>query len=128
MHTLMHYKSFERLLIARIGPSIARHIALEEVVASGGPTVASQITLVELLLAEANAYTCALGVRSRFELRMQETHLIEASAGKATAQVQDELSVAQVRVSEMLSPACLPYISPVSALYRRCASRRCMTA
>ena len=45
-HTLMHYKSFERLLIARIGPSIARHIALEEVVASGGPTVASQITLV----------------------------------------------------------------------------------
>jgi hypothetical protein len=125
MHTLMHYKSFERLLIARIGPSIARHIALEEVVASGGPTVASQIALVELLpsltltltltltlpltltltltltlsltlslsltltrtltrtptltqvellLAEANAYTSALGVLSRFELRMQEIH------------------------------------------------------
>ena len=101
MHTLMHYKSFERLLIARIGPSIARHIALEEVVASGGPTVASQITLVELLLAEANAYTSALGVLSRFELRMQETHLVEASACKAAAQVHDELSVAQVRVSEM---------------------------
>ena len=90
MHTLMHYKSFERLLIARIGPSIARHIALEEVVASGGPTVASQITLVELLLAEANAYTSALGVLSRFELRMQETHLVEASASKAAAQVHDE--------------------------------------
>ena len=90
MHTLMHYKSFERLLIARIGPSIARHIALEEVVASGGPTVASQITLVELLLAEVNAYTSALGVLSRFELRMQETHLVEASASKAAAQVHDE--------------------------------------
>ena len=38
---------------------------------------------------------------SRFELRMQETHLVEASASKAAAQVHDELSVAQVRVSEM---------------------------
>ena len=32
-HTLMHYKSFERLLIARIGPSIARQLALAEVTA-----------------------------------------------------------------------------------------------
>ena len=45
---------------------------------------------VELLLAEANAYTSALGVLSRFELRMQETHLVEASASKAAAQVHDE--------------------------------------
>ena len=43
----MHYKSFERLLIARIGPSIARRLALAEVVASGGATVASQVAAVE---------------------------------------------------------------------------------
>ena len=59
-HTLMHYKSFERLLIVRIGPSIARRIALEEVVASGGPTVASQITLVERLLTLTLALILAL--------------------------------------------------------------------
>jgi len=29
-------------------------------------------------------------VLSRFELRMQETHLVEASASKAAAQVHDE--------------------------------------
>ena len=51
----------------------------------------------------------------------QETHLVESSAGKATAQVHDELSVAQVRFSEM-------HISPISPLYLRCASRRYMTA
>ena len=83
-HTLMHYKSFERLLIARIGPSIARQLALAEVIASGGATVSSQVAAVELLLAEANAYTAALGAHSTFELQL----LQEAPELGHTAQVR----------------------------------------
>ena len=54
--------------------------------------------MVELLLAEANAYTAALGVSSRFELQLQEA---PKTALGHSAQVQDELSTAQVRVSEV---------------------------
>ena len=101
-HTLIHYKSFERLLVARIGPSIARRIEIATVIASGGATVASQVAVVELLLAEANAYSTALGASSRFELLLQKGPKTAMGYTASRANKFDELSVSQVRVSEVL--------------------------
>ena len=47
-HTMMHYKSFERLLIARIGLPIAKQIALAERRAAGGAS--TELTFAALTL------------------------------------------------------------------------------
>jgi len=54
-HTMMHYKSFERLFVARCGPSISRHIELQKLVAAGGTTMAEELEGLVMQIDEANA-------------------------------------------------------------------------
>ena len=90
-HTLMHYKSFERLLIARIGLPIKRQVALAARLAAGGASAAVMLAAVELLVAEANAYGEALGTHTYFE--------VEEEAATSAAGHKD-LHDATVRVAE----------------------------
>jgi hypothetical protein len=54
-HTLMHYKSFERLFIARCGVSIASKKAIAELVASGGATLTEQAEMLMPLVSTARS-------------------------------------------------------------------------
>eukprot|EP00966_Prymnesium_polylepis_P212906 4930999-Prymnesium_polylepis.2 len=54
-HTLMHYKSFERLLVARLGVSIASKKRSEQLVAAGCSSVAEQYEAMVPIICEANA-------------------------------------------------------------------------
>jgi hypothetical protein len=54
-HTLMHYKSFERLLVARLGISIAGKRRTEQIIAAGGGSVAEQYQAMVPVISEANA-------------------------------------------------------------------------
>ena len=64
-HTLMHYKSFERLLVARIGPSIARRLALADILARGGATVAAQVRWLPPLASQVGSIIIFLCVLSQ---------------------------------------------------------------
>eukprot|EP00966_Prymnesium_polylepis_P154930 3577867-Prymnesium_polylepis.1 len=67
-HTLIHYKSFERMLLARCGVSIAAHKQLEEIAANGGTTLSQKAAAMYALVAEANALHKQLGVEAKFEV------------------------------------------------------------
>jgi len=54
-HTLMHYKSFERLLVARCGMSIRMHRQLSTLLARGGASIAEQTVAVMALVSEGNS-------------------------------------------------------------------------
>jgi len=72
-HTLMHYKSFERLFIARCGSSIASVKAVRALVAQGGATVGQQASAIMPLVAEANGIRQQKGRLERFEARLVPT-------------------------------------------------------
>eukprot|EP00966_Prymnesium_polylepis_P308628 7132339-Prymnesium_polylepis.1 len=54
-HTLMHYKAFERLLVARLGLSIAAKNKADEIIAAGGKSAIDQYSALAPTIAEANA-------------------------------------------------------------------------
>ena len=54
-HTLSHYLNFERLLIARIGPSIKRHLESMSLLASGQATSSELLSALGMQIDEANA-------------------------------------------------------------------------
>jgi len=59
-HTLMHYKSFERLFIARCGASISAQLEIKKLIASGGALVEDQARTLAPLIAEINAIEARL--------------------------------------------------------------------
>ena len=99
-HTLMHYKSFERLLVARIGLSIRKHIVMAERLAAGGATAAMTMAAIETLVHEANAYGDLLGAHTHFE--MVEEFKTSASGHKdlhdVTVSVAEKLGEVQLRL------------------------------
>ena len=54
-HTMMHYMAFERLFVARIGLSIARHVEMAALLAAGGTTAAEVLEGLAMHIDEANA-------------------------------------------------------------------------
>ena len=96
----MHYKAFERVLVARIGPSISRRLALAEFMRQGGAPLEVQMALAEQLLAEANAYSAAFGALSRFHLKME----VEGGAS-VYGYTLHERSFRTVRIAEVAAEA-----------------------
>ena len=72
-HTLFHYKSFERLFIARLGPSIKAHAETQALVESGGATITEQASSLVPLVHEANEMQRQLhgGGAVQYELRLE---------------------------------------------------------
>ena len=62
-HTLYHYKSFERLLIARCGTSIKQKKQSDAIVAQGGASLAEQAAALVVMVGEANAISGSLSLR-----------------------------------------------------------------
>ena len=71
-HTLMHYKSFERLLFARVGLSIRSHIELAALIEEGGADMESRMAAVQMLVDEANAYEQQRNSTTRYELAIEQ--------------------------------------------------------
>ena len=101
-HTLTHYKSFERLLVARIGVRIQRRLELEAHLAAGGATPEQEAVELAMLVDEANALHAMLDTPSRFSLRAQrlqkalsghvdheETLLVSETVAKTPANEQE---------------------------------------
>ena len=100
-HTLLHYKSFERHLIARCGTSIKQKRQIDELAARGGVSLAEQSAALVTLVTEANAMMAQLK-RATSYLVVLETVTGGADSGRmsAHAQLHDmlkrELMVAEV--------------------------------
>eukprot|EP00327_Prymnesium_parvum_P015384 CAMPEP_0113291852 /NCGR_PEP_ID=MMETSP0008_2-20120614/34296_1 /TAXON_ID=97485 /ORGANISM="Prymnesium parvum" /LENGTH=1239 /DNA_ID=CAMNT_0000143845 /DNA_START=65 /DNA_END=3784 /DNA_ORIENTATION=+ /assembly_acc=CAM_ASM_000153 len=77
-HTLIHYKSFERLLLARCGVSIATKKILDEICANGGTALADKAAALYGLVAEANALHKQLGSQMSFVV-VHDFHKAELS-------------------------------------------------
>lgn len=60
-HTLIHYKAFERLLLARCGVSIKVNKILNEIVANGGSSLDAKTAALHAVVAEANVMSKLLG-------------------------------------------------------------------
>ena len=71
-HTRMHYKCFERLLVARVGLTIKSQLELNSLIASGGATEAQKAATAMVIVAEANALTQQLGHASKYEVKMMK--------------------------------------------------------
>ena len=71
-HTLMHYKSFERLLFARVGLSIRSHIELAALIEAGGAGMESRMASVQMLIDEANAHEQQRNSTTRYELAIEQ--------------------------------------------------------
>jgi len=69
-HTLMHYKSFERLFIARCGKSIASRKMIAQLIAAGGMTVEDQAEKLAPFIFEANAIRKGKGDEERYTVRL----------------------------------------------------------
>uniref|UniRef100_A0A7S3BTB0 TRP C-terminal domain-containing protein n=1 Tax=Haptolina ericina TaxID=156174 RepID=A0A7S3BTB0_9EUKA len=69
-HTLMHYKSFERLFIARCGKSIKAAKMVAELVAAGGVTIQDQAEHLAPLIEEANTMRRQKGDEEFYEARI----------------------------------------------------------
>jgi len=80
-HTLIHYKSFERMLLTRCGVSIAAHKKLEEIAANGGTSLSEKAAGLYALVAEANALHKQMGVETTFEVHYAH-HLAELSVNE----------------------------------------------
>ena len=71
-HSLFHYKSFERLLIARCGTSIKQKRHMEAIVQQGGATLAEQSAAVVALIAEANALKSQLKSCTKYQVPIDQ--------------------------------------------------------
>jgi len=71
-HTLFHYKSFERLLIARCGMSIKVRRQMDELVKQGGATLAEQSAAIVAFVAEANALRGLLKSTTQYEAVLEK--------------------------------------------------------
>ncbi|KAL3928027.1 MAG: hypothetical protein SGPRY_002566 [Prymnesium sp.] len=65
-HTLIHYKAFERLLLARCGVSIKAKRALDSIVANGGTALSEKAIALYSLVAEANSLNKQIGAKGEF--------------------------------------------------------------
>ena len=118
-HTLMHYKSFERLFVARCGKSIKAHKMIEELVAAGGVPVAEQAERLAPLISEANAMrkqngeqefyearvshgSGALGYENKSDLTSQELVIAELLPGDADDDFDDFVEVACFSAQEFI--------------------------
>ena len=116
-HTLMHYKSFERLFIARCGTSIKSHKMMEEFIAAGGMTMAEVAERVMPLIFEANTLrqqngekefyearirhnVGAMGYETRGDLSSQELVIAELLPGDATDGTSSKFEVASLDTQE----------------------------
>ena len=84
-HTLSHYLNFERLLIARIGPSIKRHLESMSLLASGQATSSELLSALGMQVDEANAIELArtkgnLENARRFEIDLASRYGASAEA------------------------------------------------
>ena len=89
-HTLMHYKSFERLLVARLGISISGRRRMEQIIAAGGGSVAEQYAALLPVVNEANAMQrLAFGSSaSHFEVEVTYHRGAMGYADVSTAELQ----------------------------------------
>ena len=67
-HTLIHYKSFERLLLARCGVSIKARAALDAITANGGTSLSEKASAMYGLVAEANSLHSQMGSPVTFQV------------------------------------------------------------
>ena len=116
-HTMMHYKSFERLLLARVGLSIARQLELAELLsrsertsgANGGGDGGAETTAelrrhamhLMTLVDEANLYEKSRGSNSRYHLSGADSFL-QAGGGHLAG---EERSGGRGSTSSLMSSA-----------------------
>ena len=97
-HTLSHYLSFERLLIARIGPSIRRHNETLALVASGDTTQAELLAGLMVHVDEVNAYELA-----RVGGRPEDARRYEVDTTVEGGELEARLGFSQIRAADMSS-------------------------
>lgn len=107
-HTLLHYKSFERLFLARCGKSIAAHKAVQETVEAGGVTVEAQAESLTPFIFEANAIRTQKGEIERYAAK-----LCQRKSALGYENVADT-SKLELRVVEMLTRPDDPNGLPVN--------------
>ena len=88
-HTLMHYKSFERLFIARCGKSIKAHQMVAELVAAGGVTVGEQAEKLAPLIHEANTLRSQKGHDEFYEARVSHGSSVMGYANSSDVSSQE---------------------------------------
>ena len=82
-HTLSHYLNFERLLIARIGPSIKRHLESMSLLASGQATSSELLSALGMQIDEANAIELARAKGNLENARKFEIDLASRDSGSS---------------------------------------------
>ena len=82
-HTLSHYLNFERLLIARIGPSIKRHLESMSLLASGQATSSELLSALGMQIDEANAIELARAKGNLENARRFEIDLASRDSGSS---------------------------------------------
>ena len=108
-HTLSHYLSFERMFVARIGPSIKRQLETQALIASGQATRAEQLSGLMLQIDEANAYELGRAQKAEDARRYEIDKSKESQVGN---ELENRLgfndgraaSTASVKINEMQGP------------------------
>ena len=90
-HTLMHYKSFERLFLARCGTSIASKRIIAQLVASGGMALEDQAHNLAPFIFEANAMRQQAGQEERYEIKLMHQKGFAGDDGELELRVIETL-------------------------------------